>query len=102
MKARSIATLLLVLIAAGCSSPHATVSTVDARPHLQFSNARSTAILILDGATIGPAAIYDGAGKTLVVERGTHQVEVRDGGRILFSGPVFLGGEESKTINLPD
>lgn len=94
--------LPFVLLLAACSRPNVSVSTIDARPHLQFANARPSAILVLDGVIVGPAAIYDGEHKTLIVERGTHQVEVRDGARILFSGPIYLGGDEAKTINLPD
>jgi hypothetical protein len=99
---RAMRLVPLLLLVASCARPTVGVSTVDTRPHLQFTNARPSAILILDGATVGPASVYDGEHKTLIVERGTHQVEVRDGARILFSAPVYLGGEEAKTINLPD
>ncbi len=99
---KAVRVIPLVLLLAACTRPAVTVNTVDDRPHLQFTNARPSAILILDGATIGPAAIYDGAHQTLIVERGTHQVEIRDGDRILYSGPIYLGGDEAKTINLPD
>jgi hypothetical protein len=99
---RLLCAILLLASLSACSRPTVAVSTVDANPHLQFSNARPGAVLILDGVTIGPAAIYDGINQTLVVKRGTHQVEVRDGGRILFSQPVYFGGEEAKTIELPN
>ncbi len=99
---RQIAALLLTAAVAGCSVPVTSVMTVDDRPHLQFANASPGAILVLDGAVVGPAAGYDGRTRTLVVETGSHRVEVRDGTRILYIETVYLGGDMTKTINLPD
>ncbi|HXS40071.1 MAG TPA: hypothetical protein VN766_07810 [Stellaceae bacterium] len=100
--AKLLCAVALVASISACSRPHVAVSTVNDNPHLQFTNASSTAVLILDGVTIGPASVYDGVNKTLVVKRGTHQVEVRDRNRVLFSQPVYFGGEEAKTIELPN
>jgi hypothetical protein len=92
----------LLLLLAACGNPTVRVNTVDDRPTLGFKNAHPTATLILDGVSVGPASVYDGEHKTLLVDSGTHQIEVRDGGRILYSGPVYLGSGEARIINLPD
>ena len=94
--------LPLVLLVAACSRPVVTVNTVDDRPHLQFTNAKSAATLSMDGVIVGPAADYDGVHKTLVVNTGTHLIEVRDGNRVLYSSQVYFGGDATRTINLPD
>lgn len=101
MSKRFFALGLLVALAA-CANPTVSVNTIDDRPTLQFANAHPTETLILDGISMGPAAVYDGEHKTLAVDAGTHQVEVRDGGRVVFSQSVYFGGGASRTINLPD
>ncbi len=95
-------TFALLALLAACANPVVRVNTVDDRPTLGFKNAHPTATLILDGATIGPAAVYDGEHKTLLVNSGTHLIEVRDGDRLLYSSPVYLGAGEARIINLPD
>ncbi|MDB5361489.1 MAG: hypothetical protein JWO51_2786 [Rhodospirillales bacterium] len=99
---RHLAALLLALAIAGCSAPVTSVNTVDERPHLQFVNASPTAILVLDGGVVGPAAGYDGKTRTLALETGSHRVEIRDGARTVYADTVYLGGDMTKTINLPD
>jgi len=101
MRIQSAATLLALAIA-GCTAPVTSVDTVDECPHLQFVNASPTAILTLDGAVVGPAAGYDGKTRTLAVEAGNHRVEIRDGARTVYAETVYLGGDMTKTINLPD
>jgi hypothetical protein len=92
--------LLAAVLVSSCTPPTTQVGTVDDRPHLQFSNAPFSAELTLDGTAIGPASAFDGKNKTLVVERGMHRVEVRDGDRILYAENVYLGGDMTKTIDL--
>ena len=96
------ALLMLALATAGCAAPVTSVGTVDERPRLQFANARPTAVLVLDGVEVGPAAGYDGSTRTLALETGSHRIEVRDGARTLYAETVYLGGDMTKTINLPD
>ena len=93
---------VLALTVSGCAPPVTRVDTVDNRPHLQFAHASPTAIVSLDGAVVGPAAVYDGRGKTLVVEAGTHHLDVRDGARLLYSADVFFGDGATKTIELQE
>jgi hypothetical protein len=99
---RPFSSFALLLAVTACSNPTVSVNTIDDRPKLQFVNARPTETLILDGISVGPASVYDGEHKTLVVDAGTHEVEVRDGSRTIFLGSIYFGGGASRTINLPD
>ena len=94
--------LVVALVLAACTYPNTSVNTVDDRAQLQFANASEGAVVILDGALIGPAAQFDGRDKTLAVQHGMHHVEVRDGGRTLYSQDIYLGGDATKTITLPE
>jgi hypothetical protein len=83
-----------------CSYPQQRVATVDARPQLAFNNAPATAEVYLDGVSVGPAARYDGKSGTLGVSRGTHKLDVMDGGRAIHSESLYLGDDTLRTINL--
>ena len=69
---------------------------------LEFANASENAMVILDGTLVGPAAQFNGSDKTLVVDRGMHHVEVRDGNKTLYLQDLYLGGDMTKTITLPE
>ena len=92
--------ILLPLILAGCQYPIATVSTVDAPPLLRVLGASPNAIVAVDGQSAGSAAAFGAGGKALAITHGTHLVEIRDGGSILFSSPVYFGEGVTKTIAL--
>jgi hypothetical protein len=92
----------VAVLVAGCKYPYTSVDTVDDRAQLQFANAPETALVLVDGSVAGSAAQYDGKDKVLSVSRGTHHVEVRDGDRTLYSQDLFLGGDATKTITLPE
>jgi hypothetical protein len=94
--------LPVAFVVAACSYPTTRVDTVDDRAQLQFANAPKEAIVIVDGNAVGPAARFDGSEATLAVARGTHHVEVRDGGRTLYSQDLYLGGDMTKTITLQE
>jgi hypothetical protein len=92
----------VALLITGCKYPYSTVNAVDDRAQLQFSNAPEGAVVLVDGSVAGPAAQFDGKDKILSMPRGTHHVEVRDGNRTLYSQDLFLGGDMTKTITLPE
>ena len=102
MRAIILCVLPLAVLLAACNYPYTTVNTVQDRAQLQFANASRDAVVILDGTPVGPAAQFDGKNKTLAVPTGTHHVEVREGDRTLYSQDVFLGGDMTKTIDLPE
>jgi hypothetical protein len=95
------ALLLGVFVAAaGCAMPSTTVRTPDTRPSLAVEGAPRGAQLYVDGNAMGEAAAYDGQPAVLIVEPGTHVVDVRDtSGKVLFQQTVFVESE-TKTIQV--
>jgi uncharacterized lipoprotein YajG len=97
MKALVVA---LAFSIAACSTPSTTVRTSDSRPSLAVANAPRGAQLFVDGNAMGEAATYDGQPAVLVVEPGTHVIDVRDGsGNVLVHQTVFVESE-TKTIQV--
>jgi hypothetical protein len=83
-----------------CSLPATAVRTGAARPSLALRGAPPDAVLVLDGREVGAAARYDGDAGVLVVEPGTHLVELRDGlGKVRFRQRVFVESE-LKTVEV--
>src|SRR5690242_11921107 len=106
MKDAEMSFRMLALAAAfcltACAYPNTTVRTVESKPQLAIANATPSAMLIVNGVLIGPAAAYDGKKSTLQMKSGTHRIEVQDQGRMIFSQSIYLGDDVTKTINLPN
>jgi len=94
------AILILPLLLA-CADPVTVVRTVDARPRILVQGAPAGAVLYVDGKPMGEAAAYAGAPGVLVLEPGTHVLEIRAGDTLLLSQKVFLGGGEQRTVTVP-
>lgn len=101
------ATLRLLLAAvafavglAGCAKPVTTIETVDTRPEIAIANPAATDTLRVNGVVIGPAAAYDGKQATLRLAKGTHQIEILDGDRVVYSETVFLADDVRRTITI--
>jgi hypothetical protein len=92
------AALALSLLLLGCKDPVTVVRAVDDRPRLLIAGAPQGAVLYLDGKAVGPADAYRGEPGVLLVEAGTHLVEVRLGDRVVLTQKVFLGGGEQRTV----
>ena len=91
---------LLSLLLACISTPSTTVKTPDGRPSLAVTGAPEGSQLFVDGKQMGEAAVYDGRPRVLLIEAGTHLVDVRDkAGRVLFEQTVFVESE-TKTIQV--
>lgn len=58
------------------------------------------ALLFVDGVSMGQADSYSGDPSVLLLEPGTHVIEVKAGDRLLFSQRIFLGGSELRTISV--
>jgi hypothetical protein len=90
----------VVALSLACAMPSTTVRTPESRPSLAIAGAPRGAQLFVDGNHMGEAAAYDGQPAVLLVEPGTHVVDVRDSsGRILFEQTVFVDSE-TKTIQV--
>ena len=85
----------------GCVYPNQQVHTVDDRPGLYIAGAPADAILYVDGLEMGPASKFDGQPNVLILDPGTHRVEIRRGTRTLHSGVVFLGEGVKRQIIVP-
>ncbi len=80
--------------------PSTTVRTTDSRPSLAVEGAPGGSQLFVDGNPVGDAGAYDGQPAVLLVEPGTHVVDVRDtSGKVLFRQTVFIESE-TKTIQV--
>jgi uncharacterized lipoprotein YajG len=100
MKRRILALVTAVLLLGSCAMPSTTVRTGATRPSLAVAGAPSGSFLYVDGQTAGSAAAYNGHPNVLLVEPGTHDVEIRDGsGRVVYQQRVFVESE-MKTIEV--
>ena len=89
------------LIFYGCTYPEpAKVEQKAARPAIGIQGAPQNAVLYVDGLKMGFATIYDGKKKVLLLEPGTHQVEIKSSdGKLLYSETVFLSSSTTKILH---
>jgi hypothetical protein len=96
--------LLLFLLAAavsGCAYPMpATTVVKEDRPGIGFEDASSTALLYVDGLDMGHAAQFDGKSQVLSIEPGTHLLQVKDQGAMLFSKKIFVSTGETRIFKI--
>src|ERR1700687_1121781 len=97
MKLR-LSMFLTVVVLSGCASPSTTVRTGAARPSLAVAGAPPGSVLYVDGQNAGEAGAFNGHPNVLLVEPGTHEVDVRDkSGQVVYRQRVFVESE-MKTI----
>jgi hypothetical protein len=84
----------------GCVYPNQQTTTVDDRPSLFVVGAPGDAILYIDRIEMGPSGKFDGQPNVLVLEPGTHHVEIRQGTRVLHTENVFLGEGTRRAIKV--
>lgn len=98
---KSLLTAAVVLIAAlGCAQPRTSTQAVDGRPKILVKDAPKGAVLYVDGVSMGQTDAYQGDPSVLLLEPGTHLVEVKAADRLLFSQRIFFGGGELRTITV--
>jgi hypothetical protein len=73
---------------------------VDGRPKVLVKDAPKGALLFVDGISMGEADSYRGDPTVLLLESGTHLLEVKAGDRLVFSQRIFFGGGELRTISI--
>lgn len=96
---------LIILSAAllqGCSYPDAAkIEQKDNRPAIGVSGAPKGSMLYVDGLKMGLATQWDGEKNVLLIESGTHLIEVKSTtGVVLHSETVFLSGTTTKIFTL--
>jgi hypothetical protein len=97
---KNISLFFILIAMIGCVYPNRQVQTVDDRPGLVIVGAPPNAVLYIDGLEIGPAQKYNGKPEVLLVNPGTHSVQIRQGSNILRSLDVFLGEGTHREITL--
>jgi hypothetical protein len=100
---RLAAILLAGSLVAACAIkyPETRTDTVDERPQLIVANAGEGAELIVNGVNLGPAGRFNGQPGTLRLPKGTHVVEIQQGGQTLHKETVFLTDTAARTIVVP-
>ncbi len=93
---KPVMTLFMVLALGGLAAcdvryPTTTVEIADERPTIGFKGAPGGSQVFVDGIAMGAADQFDGSRETLMVEPGTHVVQVRHEGGVLLSERVYLG-----------
>lgn len=90
----------ITLLLFGCSYPTSGVRVLDDRPSIVIQGAPMESFLFVDGLNMGKASLYNGLERALLIEPGTHQIEVMSQGNVIHSERVFLGNGELKTIKV--
>lgn len=91
---------MLLIGALGCVEPRTNMRVVDGRPKILVKDAPKGAVLYVDGVSMGQADAYQGDPSVLLLEPGTHLIEVKAFERLLFSQRIFFGGGELRTITV--
>lgn len=93
MKIKLLFLGMLILFSFGCAMPATTVKTVDTRPSISITGAPQDAALFVDGLDMGIAGQYDGHPKILLIEPGTHRIEIRKDGALIYQQVIFVESE---------
>lgn len=90
--------IAMTVILAGCALPTSVVKTGASRPALAIQGAPAGATLHVDGLQMGEAAQYDGRARKLMIEEGTHRIEIRQGGTVLHVQQIFASAGETAVV----
>jgi len=90
--------ILTLALLGGCAYPTSSVKAVDERPAIAIAGASKGTVLVVDGIEMGDASQFDGHPKVLNLEPGTHRVELRSNGAVVYSEKIFLGHRGTTTI----
>jgi len=91
MKTNLWSILLICFFLFNCSLPITKVETGDSRPVLAIKGAPGSSILYIDGLMVGNANDYDGSPHVLIIEPGTHKVEIRTGNdNSIYNKKIFV------------
>ncbi len=97
---RLLLIVFLMILVFGCSYPSSSIRVTDNRPSIVVQNAPQDAILLVDGLNMGRANQYSGGDRALLVEPGTHKIEVMYKLKSILSERVFIGGGELKVFKV--
>ena len=103
MKAIWIGLFMLgTILMQGCHYPEAAkIEQKESRPAIGVAGAPAGAVVFVDGLEMGQASKFDGKRHVLLVESGTHLVEVKSAdGQVLHSETLFLGSSTTKILKI--
>jgi uncharacterized lipoprotein YajG len=95
---KTLTILVAAAVLSACSLPQTTVRSGSSQPNLIVKGAPKGSTLFVDDLRIGSATQYDGHPNVLAVLEGTHRVEIRRGGSVLYSEKTFVGVGETHTV----
>jgi len=84
----------------GCSYPVRKVVNADSRPGIVFDGASADDEVFLDGIKVGRAIDFSGTPNVMLVESGTHRVQVRKGSGVLVLEEKFFIDADVRVIRL--
>ncbi len=101
MNTKLASILLICFFLFNCSLPITKVETGDSRPMLAIEGAPGNSQLYIDGLMVGNANDYDGSPHVLIIEPGTHEVDIKtDSGNSIYNQKIFVeSGLKKITIN---
>ena len=95
------AVALSLFLLGGCvNTPTEMVQTRDDRPFIMFSAVRPGDQVILDGINMGPASDYIAGKSGMRIEPGTHKLQIRRAGKIVFKQKFYAADGVSKTFTI--
>lgn len=83
----------------GCAYPAQTVTQGGQTSALAFTGFSESAIVMINGETVGLVGEFDGRENTLAVPTGTNLVEVVQAGQTAFSKRVYVGRNSTLTLS---
>lgn len=92
MKINRLSIIILTFFI-GCALPSSVVKTTDTRPRISISGAPEKALLYVDGINMGNTSQYDGHPDVLILQPGTHRIQVYSNNEAIYDKKVFIESE---------
>ena len=93
MRVNNAILTLIGLLLVGCAMPTTVVKTTDTRPRISITGAPEGSLLYVDGINMGSAAQFDGHPDVLIIQSGTHKVQVYSNNKAIFEKNIFVESE---------
>lgn len=87
--------LLIIMLGffVGCAMPSTVVKTTDIRPRISISGAPVDSLLYVDGVNMGIASQYNGHPDVLILQSGTHKIQVYSNNQFIYDKNIFIESE---------
>ncbi|PUA20596.1 hypothetical protein C7W93_12890 [Glaciimonas sp. PCH181] len=89
----------MLLMLSACALPDTQVKTGSVSPSLSIHGAPPNAVLYVDGLAVGNADQYNGT-KILAIEEGMHQIQIKQGERVLHAEKIVVSSGETRTVTM--